>query len=367
MLIGSNGVINQASNAKKQTEIAQKTEEEQLEELKEIISTQGNDYIKNDDLIENEYLKTFITEWTVNDNDTIVLPIYEKQLADSERGEIETNFNYDFTVDFGDGTIVNIKNYNDENRKHTYTKGGTYTVKINGICESFSFNYINDSKDKITKLVQWGVIGAKHYDFANCSNLTGNIPLPSKNSFATVESFRLLFYNCPGITGEIPSNLFKYASKVVTMANAFNLATGLSGKIPENLFANCKEVTNFRFVFSKSNISGEIPENLFRENTKVISFSGVFKGSYNLCGYLPKYLFAYSNVIESLSETIYNTNIKPSELYINAQNITNFSGNGFLVNLGNDVLKIYVPNNSISKNIITDIYLNNENVIIETF
>ena len=40
---------------------------------------------------------------------TIISPIYEKQEYDEERGEIETYFNYDFTVDYGDGTVVNVK------------------------------------------------------------------------------------------------------------------------------------------------------------------------------------------------------------------------------------------------------------------
>ena len=35
----------------------------------------------------NEDLKTFITQWSVADGETIVLPIYEKQETDEERGE----------------------------------------------------------------------------------------------------------------------------------------------------------------------------------------------------------------------------------------------------------------------------------------
>lgn len=152
-LSGDNGILEQAARAKEDTEEAAKTENAYIEELEEIIETQGNEYIKNDDLPENQYLKEFITEWTVNAGDTITLPIYEKEEADEERGELETYFNYDFTVDYGDGAVLEVKSYNDENRKHTYTNSGTYTVKIKGICESWSFNHVPDSAEKVSKLV----------------------------------------------------------------------------------------------------------------------------------------------------------------------------------------------------------------------
>ncbi len=366
-LSGDNGILEQAARAKEDTEEAAKTENAYIEELEEIIETQGNEYIKNDDLPENQYLKEFITEWTVNAGDTITLPIYEKEEADEERGELETYFNYDFTVDYGDGTVLEVKSYNDENRKHTYTNSGTYTVKIKGICESWSFYHVPDSAEKVSKLVQWGVINAKHYDFGNCVNLNGNIPLPSRNSFNEVLSFRMLFYKCANITGKIPNDLFKYATKVVTMANVFNYATGLSGGIYEDLFVNCKEVTNFRFVFAGSSLSGNIPEDIFKENTKVNNFQGVFFECVNLTGYLPKNIFSYSNVIENLSVTISSTNLKVSEIYINSKIITNMENNGFLSNLGNETLKFYVPKDSETEKTVRGLYGDKNNVIIEVF
>ena len=56
-----------------------------MEDLQELMSVNGENHIKNDDLPENKELKDFITEWTVNSGDTIVLPIYEKQEYDEER------------------------------------------------------------------------------------------------------------------------------------------------------------------------------------------------------------------------------------------------------------------------------------------
>lgn len=94
--------------------MAENGEQKQIDEMQEFMEANGNDYIKNDELDENKYLKTFITEWTVSDGDTIVLPIYLKQDADEERGEKETYFNYDFKVDYGDGTIAEVKSFDDE-------------------------------------------------------------------------------------------------------------------------------------------------------------------------------------------------------------------------------------------------------------
>ena len=366
-LTGDNGILTRAQQAKNKTEEATKTEKEYLEEFDRIIETQGKEYIKNDDLPENQYLKEFITEWTVNAGDTITLPIYEKEESDEERGELETYFNYNFEVDYGDGTVVEVKSYDDENRKHTYSNSGTYTVKIKGICESWSFYHITESAEKITKLIQWGVTKSKHYDFANCINLSGEIPLPSRNSFNDVLSFRMLFYKCYNITGKIPNDLFKYATKVVTMANAFNYATGLSGEIYEDLFVNCKEVMNFRFVFSGSSLSGNIPEDIFKENTKVNNFQGVFQYCTNLTGYLPKNIFSYSNVIENLSVSILGTNLKTSEIYINSKIISTIGDNGFLSNIGNETLKFYVPRDSETEKNIKELYSNTANVIIEVF
>lgn len=348
--------------------MAEKQEEGQMQELNEIANAKENDYIKNDELEENKYLKTFITEWTVNSGDIIVLPIYEKQSEDRERGEIETYFNYDFTVDYGDGTVAKVNSYNDDNRKHTYLKSGTYTVKIEGLCEAFSFNTVSNSRDKITKLVQWGVIKAKHYDFAGCINLVGTIPLPSKNSFNEILSFRLLFYKCENITGNIPEDLFKYAPNTITMANTFDGAIGLSGSIPEKLFTNCTKIKSFRFTFASTNLSGNIPEKLFERNTEVINFLGTFSDNTKLKGYLPKYIFSYSDKVEHIEQTLKNSQLYINELYINSKNIVEMHDNFFTGRIEKDkVLTIYVPKNSLTEQTVRNEYGIYENVVIEVF
>ena len=364
MLTGQNGILNRVAEAKEKSREASKNEEMQLNDMEEMINSNGNDYIKNDDLLQNKELKTFITEWTVNSGDTIILPIYEKQEYDEERGEKETYFNYDFTVDYGDGTVVNIKSYDDENRKHTYSNAGTYTVKIDGKCESFGFEFVDESKEKITKLVQWGVIEAKHYDFSGCLNLEGTIPLPSKNSFNNVESFRLLFYNCKKITGNIPNDLFKYAYNVVTMANVFNFAMGLSGNIPKNLFENCSKITNFRYTFAGTNLSGNIPEDLFKNNQDAINFRGTFSHSEKFEGEVPSKIFSYSSKIKAIREMLDSTNLTIKELYLNSPNIEKFQNNCIDDHREGTVI-IHLPKDSTTEKTIKESYKDVEYLKIE--
>ena len=219
-----------------------------------------------------EELQPFITEWTVNENDSITLPVSGK---------------CNFEVDYGDGTkILKVTSATDEDRIHTYEKAGTYIVTIKGDCQSFNFNSINVSKDKITKIVQWGVLGKglseNSYSFTKCSNLKGEIPSPSLNSFKKVKYFATLFQDCISLTGPIPENLFANATNAISFGagywnGCFMGCTNLTGIIPENLFANCLNVTIFNNMFYNcKNLTGSIPKNLFKNNLKVNGFQNVF-------------------------------------------------------------------------------------------
>lgn len=110
------------------------------------------------------------------------------------------------------------------------------------MCEGWSFNNVGDSASNLTQIKQWGVTQAKHIDFGDCTNLSGQIPTPVKNSSTTVESFRMLFYNCTNLNSQIPENLFYNATNVITLRNAFNIS-GVTGNIPENLFINQSQLT----------------------------------------------------------------------------------------------------------------------------
>ena len=220
----------------------------------------------DDDILEE--LKPFITEWTVEDGDSITLPIWGK---------------CNLKVDYGDGTgEYKVTRDSDENRIHTYEKAGTYTVTITGKCEQINFLGGNNtvSRNKITKLVQWGDLTCKFYSFYNCANLGGTIPEPSKNSFINVTDAYAIFSGCSSLTGSIPENLFKGASKITSFgvywgAGTFAYCKNLTGSIPEKLFEDCVNATDFSSTFyGCSGLTGKIPSNLFKNCTKATKFSG---------------------------------------------------------------------------------------------
>jgi surface protein len=63
---------------------------------------------------------------------------------------------YDFTVDWGDGNTDTVTAWDDPSKNHTYASAGTYTVRIEGTIEGFTFGSIGHSRDKILEVKRWG-------------------------------------------------------------------------------------------------------------------------------------------------------------------------------------------------------------------
>ena len=329
--------------------------------------------ISSDDLLDDEILEElqpFITEWTVEAGDTITLPI---------------SGTCDFTVNYGDGTEeLKVTSSTDEDRIHTYTNAGRYTVTIKGKCEIINFYFNSDTvtREKITKILQWGNINVKEINFGNCKKLSGPIPDPSKNSFANTASVGRLFQNCSNldcnipkkilyncnklktancvfegtkISGEIPERIFKDCENVVNLASCFYGCNNISGNIPQGLFENCSNVTNLSWFFqgctgitgpipeelfnkcSKvtnmagifrycSGITGDIPEKLFINCNKVTNFSNVFRFCPNISGVIPEKLFSNCTEISDISAAFEGTKVSniPANLFLNCNKITNF-------------------------------------------
>ncbi len=79
----------------------------------------------------------FITTWEVNAGESITIPI-------------NSSYNYDFTVDWGDGSTTAVATNNPSNADliHTYTSTDTYTVTITGTFPAIYFDEGGDY-DKI--------------------------------------------------------------------------------------------------------------------------------------------------------------------------------------------------------------------------
>ncbi len=103
----------------------------------------------------------FISTWkTTNNNEAITLPL-------------PPDYDYNFKVDWGDGSSSEVTAHDDSDITHTYLEAGDYTLTISGKVEAWSFNN-NGSKDKITSVEDMGDVGWKSLEgaFEGCSNLS---------------------------------------------------------------------------------------------------------------------------------------------------------------------------------------------------
>ena len=135
-----------------------------------------------------EVSHAFVSEWKVDAGDTIFLPLLEKTADMEDRdkpyphtitlpaGVKRVNYKYDFTVDWGDGSTSRITAFDDPDNKHTYQKGGTYTVQITGVMEAMRGHLHDDEIDISNKMIAVSDLGdvgwkALFYTFSESFNL----------------------------------------------------------------------------------------------------------------------------------------------------------------------------------------------------
>ena len=255
----------------------------------------SNKELVNDEILEE--LQPFITEWTVEAGDSITLPLYNY-----------AHNKYNFTVDYGDGTEEKVvTSYDDADKIHSYEKAGTYLITIKGQCPAFSFNDESISKEKITGIKQWGNviknIGglpiALKINFSGCTNLKGNLPDPTENSFKNVLSVEYMFNGCINLEGPIPENLF-YNCKSNSFKGTFRDCKKIK-EIPEKLFINMSNTINFEGTFAGCKGIKEIPEKLFVENINITNIGNGFEGCTELKS-IPDNLFANCNKLKTCRE-----------------------------------------------------------------
>jgi surface protein len=176
----------------------------------------------------------FISIWRVTSNETIYLPIYN-------------GGNYNFVVNWGDGSVKVIKSY--LNNSHKYSIAGDYTIKIIGTIEGWSFGNVGTSSLNLIEIKSWG--GLKFVDaegyFLNCSNLvlTGVTDTP----------------NLDGVTNMI--TMFRYCSSLTTVNNMNSW--------------NVSGVTNMFLMFDGATLFNQDISNWNVSN--VFNFGGMFQNT----------------------------------------------------------------------------------------
>ena len=181
---------------------------------------------------------SFTSTWRVPvDSKTITLPLVE-------------DYNYNFTVDWGDGESSEITAHNDEDKAHTYAEAGDYNLVIDGLLEAWSFNNDNTGdKDKILSVESFGDLGYKNLSgaFHGCTNLEdfeGGVT-------SAVTDMSSMF---EGATDTNPDVSNWDVSKVTDMNLMFNGATNAD---PDVSNWDVSKVTDMTNMFNSSGLSTE--------------------------------------------------------------------------------------------------------------
>ncbi|WP_371803561.1 BspA family leucine-rich repeat surface protein [Candidatus Lokiarchaeum ossiferum] len=159
----------------------------------------------------------FISRWQTNltssgsSNTTQVrLPIYN-------------GGTYDFIVDWGDGTMSEIKSWNSVNQTHNYNVPGIYTIIITGNINGWRFD-TNFDLLKIIEIQQWGCLNLGNLGnyFSGCKNLI--LSNTDAINLTNTTNLSYMFSDCTSIsTG---NSLFNWnMSDVVNMSHMFSYAT----------------------------------------------------------------------------------------------------------------------------------------------
>lgn len=133
--------------------------------------------------LEDTESRYFKTKWNMNLDFALNLKI-----------PLDPVGNYDFDIDWGDGTP--IEHYTNSNVQHNYASTGVYIVKILGTCEGFGFNDGATFSGNISNLIdilQWGTVRLHNlgFQFSYCDQITvfSAIDILYFDNITTLESF----------------------------------------------------------------------------------------------------------------------------------------------------------------------------------
>ena len=182
--------------------------------------------------IYNSSTSTFVETASSSNNNQVELPLVE-------------NGNYNFTVNWGDGSSSEITSWDDSDKLHTYSSIGEYDIDINGTIEGWSFAdynfstinpsdgdvclesdiYLSRDRLKITNISNWGPLKLDSTDsnsfghFAGCENLT----ITAEDSLNILDNTKYLttsFADCFSLT-DVPNIESWDTSNIIDLSNAF--------------------------------------------------------------------------------------------------------------------------------------------------
>ena len=195
----------------------------------------------SDSCLEDCALSYFSTTWNTLNTST----------SSSESNQISlplvSDGNYDFTVNWGDGSTSEITSYDDSDKIHTYSSSGIYDVNISGEIEGWSFNNSGD-KLKLIGISNWGPLklGYCNSHFCGCSNLI--ITAEDILDLSGVKSLSYTFANCSSIV-TIPNLEYWDLTKINYYEGLYGMFYGASNFNQDISNWDLSTITNIMFLF----------------------------------------------------------------------------------------------------------------------
>ncbi|WP_181899428.1 BspA family leucine-rich repeat surface protein [Flagellimonas nanhaiensis] len=182
---------------------------------------------------------------------------------------LNQGYTYDYTIDWGDGTVGNNAS------EHTYDNAGTYTVAIKGEFPVINM-YQNPSATKLMSIEQWGAVVWKYFfqAFGGCNNMVYNATDAPNLTQVIVMGY--MFHNASQFNGDL-SNWD--VGNVIYMKGMFAGATSFNGDITT---WDVTSVVNMSEMFTNAesfnqDLSGWV-------TTNVTDMSNMFSGATSFNG-----------------------------------------------------------------------------------
>ena len=156
---------------------------------------------------------------------------------------LRSGYNYNFTVDWGDGSSTStITAHDDSDRTHTYATPGDHTVTISGLVEAWYFNNTGPSMLMLREVTNLGDVGWKNLEgaFSGCRNLT----TVAGGDVSEVTNMSEMF---AGATSATPDTSGWDTSNVTNMRDMFRSA---SSATPDTSGWDTSQVTNMLYMFA---------------------------------------------------------------------------------------------------------------------
>ncbi|PRX54502.1 surface protein [Flagellimonas meridianipacifica] len=273
--------------------------------INEPVEAQITITVTNDSDTLAEQPESFITTWEIPSNN------FELVIGTNE------NYNYDFTIDWGDGTVEEINVMNPENFTHTYDVADTYVVAIQGEFPAINmFNSFEDSRLALKGINQWGDIEWQTMNsaFYFCALLDEYTAVDIPNLEAVTDMNRM-FLQAVSFNAEIGN---WDVSKVQDMGFMFFFAASFNGNIGDWKVDNVQNMQDMFFGAEAFNrdISGWI-------TVSATNMSGMFHGADSFNQDLNNWHVDNVSDMSEMFRSAFQFNQDLSEW--NTENVTNMS------------------------------------------